>query len=60
MDYFNTFSPTSNVSSIKVALAIAVQNDWPLYHFDVKHAFVKEKLDTDVYMKRLNGCGERT
>ena len=50
VDYFNTFAPTPTVSSIKVALAIAVQNDWPLYHFDVKQAFVQVKLDTDVCM----------
>ena len=51
VDYFNTFAPTPTVSSIKVALAIAVQSDWPLYHFDVKQAFVQAKFDTDVYMK---------
>ena len=60
MDYFNTFALTPTVSSIKVALAIAVQNDWPLYHFDVKQAFVQVKFDTDVYMKLPYGCGERT
>ena len=59
VDYFNTFAPTPTVSSIKVALAIAVQNDWPLYHFDVKQAFVA-KLDTDVYMKLPYGCEERS
>ena len=48
VDYFNTFSPSLTVSFIKVALAIAVQNDWPLYHFDVKQAFVQAKLDIDV------------
>ena len=60
VDYFNTFAFTPTVSSIKVALAIAVQNDWPLYHFDVKQAFVQAKLDTDVYMKLPYGCGEKT
>ena len=60
MDYFNTFVPTLTVSSIKVALAIAVQNDWPLYHFDVKQAFVQVNFDTGVYMKLPYGCGERT
>ena len=50
-----------NVPYIKVALAIAVQNDWPLYHFDVKQTFVQAKLDTDdVYMKLTYCCGERT
>ena len=60
VDYFNTFAPTPIVSSIKVAFAIAVQNDSPLYHFDAKQAFVQAKLDTDVYMKLPYGCGERT
>ena len=60
MDYFNTFAPTPTWSPIKVALVIAVQNDWPLYHFDVKQAFVQAKLGTDVYMKLPCGCKERT
>ena len=60
VDYFNMFAPSPTVSSIKVALAIAVQNDWSLYHFDVKQAFLQAKLDTDVYMELPYGCGERT
>ena len=60
MDYFNTFALTPTVPSIKVALAIAVQNYWALYHSDVKQAFVLAKLDTNVYMKLSYGCGERT
>ena len=60
VECFNTFAPTPTVSSIKVALAIAVQNDWPLYHFDVKQAFVQAKLDTGVCMKLPYGCRERT
>ena len=57
VDYFNTFAPNPTVSSIKVALAIAVQNDWQLYNFDVKRAFIKANFDTDVYMKLPYGCG---
>ena len=29
------FAPTPTMSSIKVAITIAMQNDWPLYDFDV-------------------------
>lgn len=59
VDCFNTFAPTPTVSSIKVPLVITVQNDWPLYHFDVvKQAFVETKLDTDVYTKLPYGYGE--
>ena len=60
VDYFNTFAPTPTVSSTIVALAIAVQNDWPSSNFDVKQAFGQAKLDTNVYMKLPYGCGERT
>ena len=41
VDYFNTFAPTPTVSSIKVALAIAEQNDWLLYHFDVNKLLLR-------------------
>ena len=32
VDYFNTFAPTPTLSAMNVALAIAVQNDWPLQY----------------------------
>ena len=61
MDYFKTlFAPTPTMSSIKVALAIAVQNDWSFNHFDVEQAFFQAKLDTDAYMELPYGCGEMT
>ena len=60
VDYFNTFAPAPTVLSMKVTIAIAVQNDWSLCHFDVKQAFVQAKLDPDVYMQLPYGCGERT
>ena len=50
VDYFNTFAPTPTVSSIKVALAIAVQNDWPLYHFDVTQAFLVRQNSTPTFI----------
>ena len=43
-----------------MAPAIAVQNDWPLYHFDVKQAFFQEKLDSNVFIELRYGYGEGT
>ena len=57
VDYFNMLAPTETVSSIKVALVIAVQNNWPLYRFNVKQAFFQENVHTE---KPPYGCGERT
>ena len=35
VNYFNMFAPTPTVSSLNVAIAIVVQNNWLLYDFDV-------------------------
>ena len=59
VDYFNTFAPTPKVLSTKVALVITVQNDGPLYRFDVvTQSFVQAQLDPDVYMEVPYGCGK--
>ena len=54
------FASTPTMSSVQVALAIAVQNDWPLYDFEFKEAFVQANLDTDGYIKLQYGLGEGT
>ena len=51
VDFFETFAATPLISSIKVAIATAVQNGWPLFHHDVELAFVRALLNFDVYMK---------
>ena len=38
VDFFETFAATPSVSSIKVAIATAVMNGWPLFHLDVEQA----------------------
>ncbi|CAM9900331.1 unnamed protein product [Sphacelaria rigidula] len=48
------------MTSIKLAMAVAVQRGWPLYHFDVNQAFVRAKMDTNVFMKLPEGCGPLT
>ena len=60
IDFFETFAATASVSSIKVAIATAVQSGWPLFHPDVEQAFVKAPLDFDVFMKPPSGCGSKT
>ena len=60
VDYFETFAATPAMSSIKLVMAVAVQEGWPLYHFDVAQAFVRAKMDTNVFMKLPNGCGPVT
>ncbi|CAM9837291.1 unnamed protein product [Sphacelaria rigidula] len=51
VDYFETFAATPSMASIKLVMAVTVQEERPLYHFDVTHAFVQAKMDTDVHMR---------
>ncbi|CAM9238962.1 unnamed protein product [Sphacelaria rigidula] len=44
------------MASFKLLMAVAVQEGWPLYHFDVTQAFVQAKMITDVYMRLPEGC----
>ncbi|CAM9682620.1 unnamed protein product, partial [Sphacelaria rigidula] len=48
------------MASIKLVMAVAVQEEWPLYHFDVTQAFVQAEMDTDVYMRLPEGCSVLT
>ncbi|CAM9967105.1 unnamed protein product, partial [Sphacelaria rigidula] len=56
--YFETFAATPAMASIKLVVAMAVQRGWPIYHFDVTQAFVRAKLDTNVFMKLSERCGQ--
>ena len=58
IDYFDTFAPTPSTSSIRLLVCVALERDLDLYHFDADQAFVQSKLDTDIYMRMPEGCGD--
>ncbi|CAN0093639.1 unnamed protein product, partial [Sphacelaria rigidula] len=60
VDYFETFAATPSMASIKLVMAVAVQEERPLYHFDVTQAFIQAEMDTDVYMRLPEGCSVLT
>lgn len=46
---------------MKNAMAVAAQEGWPMYHFDlVNSVFVRAKMDTKAFMKLPLGCGPLT
>ena len=47
-------------SSVKLSVAIAVNNDWELRKLDVKQAFIRTDLDFNVFMKLPHGCGDKS
>ena len=45
IDYDETFSPVVRISSIRLLLAFAIQNDLLIHQMDVETAFLNGKLD---------------
>ena len=51
VDFFSTFSPMATLTSIRILLAIAVHNNLDIVHADIPQAFLKARLDTDIWLQ---------
>ena len=51
VDFFSTFSPMATLTSIRILLAIAVHNGLDIVHADIPQAFLKARLDTDIWLQ---------
>ena len=58
VDYFQTLAPTPSSTPIKTLAAIANEQGLKKIRFDVAQAFVRAKLDAEIYMKLPDGCGD--
>ena len=52
LDYFDTYSPVTRISSIRMLIAIAVIHNLEIHQMDVKTAFLNGDLDEEIYMKQ--------
>lgn len=57
LDYFETFPSASIMASAEVDMVVAVQEGWPRSHFDVTQAFVRARMDSEMFEKHPDGCG---
>ena len=55
VDYFDTYSPVTRITSIWMLIAIAVLHNQKIHQMDVKTAFLNGELNEEIYMEQLEG-----
>lgn len=55
VDYHETFSPTARLTSLRMLLQLAVQNDFLIHQMDVKTAYLNANIDCEVYLEQPEG-----
>ncbi|CAI7734162.1 unnamed protein product [Closterium sp. NIES-54] len=55
VDYFQTFSPTPKMTTLRVLLHIAAQRDYELHSLDFSSAFLQGSLHEEIWLRRPPG-----
>jgi hypothetical protein len=51
VDYFDTFTPTCNMITIRTVLCMAAHLDWEVHQVDIKSAYLYADVQEDIYMR---------
>ena len=54
-DYFETFSPTAKMSSIRIMMQLAANSNLTVHQMDVKTAFLNAPIDCEIYVRQPEG-----
>ncbi|CAI7884668.1 unnamed protein product [Closterium sp. NIES-53] len=55
VDYFQTFSPTPKMTTLRVLLNVAAQRDYELHSLDFSTAFLQGSLHEEIWLRRPPG-----
>ena len=55
LDFFDTFSPVTKITSIRLLIAITAIFYLKIHQMDVKTTFLNGDLDEEIYMDQLEG-----
>ena len=55
LDYFDTYSPVTKITSIRMLIALAAVHDLKIHQMDVKTAFLNRELEEEIYMEQPEG-----
>lgn len=55
VNYFDTYAPVVKNSSVRLLMAVAVQNNWRVEQIDIRNAYVNSAIDAEVYVEQPEG-----
>jgi hypothetical protein len=55
VDYFDTYSPVTRITSIRMLITIVALHKLEIHQMDVKTAFLNGELDEEIYMEQPKG-----
>ena len=55
IDYNETFTLTTQMTSVRVLMLLAAQHDLIIHQMDVKSAYLNAPIDCEVYLEQANG-----
>ena len=55
LDYFDTNSPVTRITSIRILIALAAVHDLKIHQMDVKTSFLNGELEEETYMEQPEG-----
>lgn len=53
VDYKEVFAPVAGDDTIRLVIAMAVQNSWPIFQLDVKSAFLHGDLKEEIFINQV-------
>ncbi|CAI7878481.1 unnamed protein product [Closterium sp. NIES-53] len=60
VDYFQTFSPTPKMTTLRMLLHVAAQRDYELHSLDFSTPFLQVSLQEEIWLRRPPGLAETT
>jgi hypothetical protein len=55
VDFDEVFVPVVRIESVRLLLALAAQEGWPVHHMDIKSTFLNGELVEEVYVRQPPG-----
>ena len=55
VDYKEVFAPVARLETVRLIIALAAQNSWPVFQLDVKSTFLHGELQEEVFIEQPPG-----